>query len=110
MAGEEWDKSIRRELEEADVIVLLWSAQFEASGYLQGVEVKRAVERAKAGEAAVVSIILEKCGWMKLAGNYQALPSKGKPVRGTKPQRDAWYEVQEGLRKVLEDWRAKAKP
>ena len=31
VAGEEWDKTIRRELEEADVIVLLWSAQFEAS-------------------------------------------------------------------------------
>lgn len=110
LAGEEWDKTIRRELEQADVIVLLWSAQFEASDYIQGVEVQLAVERAKAGEAVVVSIILEKCGWKRLAGNYQALPSKGKPVRNTSPQRDAWYEVQEGLRKVLEDLRAEAMP
>ena len=58
--------------------------------------------RAKAGEAVVVSIILEKCGWQKLAGNYQTLPPKGKPVRNTSPQRDAWYAVQEGLRTVLE--------
>jgi internalin A len=110
VAGEEWDKNIRRELEEADVIVLLWSAQFEASDYIQGVEIKRAVERAKAGDAVVVSIILEKCGWQKLAGDYQALPPKGKPVRNTQPQRDAWYAVQEGLRKVLEKLRAKSKP
>ncbi|MBM3839266.1 MAG: hypothetical protein FJ398_15120 [Verrucomicrobia bacterium] len=28
---EDWDKTIGRELEEADVIVLMWSTQFEAS-------------------------------------------------------------------------------
>jgi hypothetical protein len=111
VAGEEWDKTIRRELEEADVIVLLWSAQFEASDYIQGVEVQRAVERAKVGEAVVVSIILEKSGWQRSdVAKYQVLPPKGRPVRDRKPIRDAWYEVQEGLRKVLEELRAKSKP
>ena len=110
VAGEEWDKTIRRELEEADVIVLLWSAQFEASDYIQGVEVKRAVERANAGETVVLSVILEKCGWERNAvAKYQVLPSKGRPVRNTQPQRDAWYSVQEGLRKVLEGLQAKSK-
>lgn len=109
VAGEDWDKTIRRELEEADVIVLLWSAQFEASDYIQGVEVKRAVERAKADEAMVVSIILEKCGWERTAvAKFQVLPPKGRPVRDRKPIRDAWYEVQEGLRKTLEALRAKS--
>ncbi len=108
VAGEEWDKTIRRELEEADVIVLLWSAQFEASDYIQGVEVQRAVERAKAGEAVVVSIILEKCSWERTpVAKYQVLPRKGFPVRNRKPIRDAWYEVQEGLRTVLEGLRGK---
>jgi len=111
VAGEEWDKTIRRELEEADVVVLLWSAEFEASDYIQGVEVQRAVERAKAGEAVVVSIILEKCGWERTAvAKYEVLPPKGRPVRDRKPIRDAWYEVQEGLRKVLEELRARSKP
>ncbi len=109
VAGEEWDKAIRRELEEADVIVLLWSAQFEASDYIQGVEVQRAVERANADEAVVVSIILEKCGWERNAvAKYQVLPRKGHPVRDRKPIRDAWYEVQEGLRKVLEELRTRS--
>lgn len=110
VAGEEWDKTIRRELEEADMIVLLWSAQFEASDYIQGVEVQRAVERAKSGEAVVVSIILEKCGWERTAvAKYQVLPGKGRPVRDRKPIRDAWYEVQEGLRTVLEELQIRAK-
>jgi hypothetical protein len=107
VGGEEWDKTIRRELDEADVIVMLWSAQFEATDYIQGVEIKRAVERANAGEAVVVSIILEKCGWERSAlAKYAVLPPKGRPVRDWKPVRHAWYEVQEGLRKVLEELRA----
>ncbi len=107
VAGEEWDKTIRRELEEADVIVLLWSAQFEASDYIQGVEVQRAVERAKAKEAVMVSIILEECGWRRTAvAKYEVLPRKGPPVRDRKPIRNAWYDVQEGLREVLEGLRA----
>ncbi|MBI4661576.1 MAG: toll/interleukin-1 receptor domain-containing protein [Verrucomicrobia bacterium] len=109
VAGEAWDKTIRRELEEADVIVLLWSAQFEATDYIQEVEVQRAVEWAKEGEAVVVSIILEKCGWDRhAAADYQVLPRKGRPVRDRKPIRDAWYKVQEGLRNVLEKMRAKS--
>ena len=111
VAGEEWDKTIRRELEEADVIVLLWSAQFEGTDYIRDVEIKRAVERAEAGEAVVVSVILEPCGWQRSpVAKYQALPRKGGPVRLTKPQTKAWFDVQEGLRKVLEEWRAKSKP
>lgn len=110
VAGEEWDKTIRRELEEADVIVLLWSAQFEATDYIQGVEIKRAAERAKAGDAVVVSIILEKCGWERSTlAKYAVLPRKGRPIRNAQPQRDAWYEVQEGLRKVLEELQGKAR-
>ena len=67
------------------------------------------MERAKAGKAVVVSIILEKCGWERSAvAKYQVLPPKGRPVRNTQPQRDAWFGVQEGLRKTLESLRAKS--
>jgi hypothetical protein len=72
------------------------------------VEVQRALERAKAKEAVVVSIILEKRGWEKHPlAKYQVLPPKGRPVRDSKPIRDSWYEVQEGLRRVLEEVRAR---
>ena len=63
VAGQPWDDEIRRELDSADVILFLLSAQFEASGYIQGVEVKRALERAEKGEVQLVPIILEPCGW-----------------------------------------------
>ena len=38
-----------------------------------------------------------------------ALSPKGRPVRNAQPQRDAWYEVQEGLRKVLEELRTRSR-
>jgi internalin A len=47
VVGQEWDKVIRRELKEADVIICLVSATFEASDYIQGVEVDCAIERAE---------------------------------------------------------------
>ena len=60
------------------------------------------IERARAGEAVVVSIILEDCGWSRHpAAKYQMLPPKGPPVRDTEPQRKAWHSVAEGLRQVL---------
>ena len=106
VVGQEWDKVIRRELKEADVIILLVSAAFEASDYIQDVEVDCAVERAENKEAILASIILEKCLWKhsRLA-KYQVLPPKGYPVRDTKPQRNAWHAVAEELRKLLEQCR-----
>ncbi len=103
VVGQEWDKVIRRELKEADVIILLVSAAFEESDYIQDVEVDCAIERAEKKEAVLASIILEKCHWKhsRLA-KYQVLPPKGAPVRDTKPQRNAWHAVAEGLRTVLE--------
>ncbi len=103
IVGEKWDGRIREEVKAADVILFLLSAQFEASDYIQGVEVKHALEQAEAGQATLVSVILEKCNWERTPlAQYQVLPPKGKPVRDTAPQRNAWYAVAEGLRKALE--------
>ena len=103
VVGQEWDKVIRRELKEADLIICLVSAAFEASGYIQDVEVDCAVERAEKKEAVLASIVLEKCQWKRSRlAKYQVLPPKGAPVRDTKPQRNAWHAVAEELRTVLE--------
>ena len=106
VVGQEWDKIIRRELREADVIIFLVSAAFEASTYIQGVEVDCAIERAGKQEAVLAPIILEKCEWKRSRlAKYQVLPPKGAPVRDAKPQRNAWHAVAEGLRTILETLR-----
>lgn len=103
VAGAEWDKTIRSELEQADVILLLWSPQFEATDYIQSVELARARARAGEGKAVVVPIILEQCAWKQHElSKYQILPAKGPPVRDVKPQRKAWSAIAVSLRELFE--------
>jgi len=45
MAGDEWDPEIRRELDEAAIIVLIVTPAFLGSKFCQTVELKRAMER-----------------------------------------------------------------
>src|SRR5436309_2788333 len=52
--GTDWTTSIDTHLETASVILLLVSADFLASDYCYGIEMKRALERHAAGEARVV--------------------------------------------------------
>ena len=53
-AGEEFDSSINRNLDDAQIILLLISPDFLASSYCWGVEVTRAMERHEARSAQVV--------------------------------------------------------
>ena len=57
-AGMNWDQTIRRELERAHLFIALTSAEFNASRYIEGVEMKRAEERHKAGTCRLVPILL----------------------------------------------------
>jgi hypothetical protein len=62
-AGDEWKGAIDKNLEEAQVILLLVSASFLASDYCWDVETKRAIERHDRGEARVIPVILRECDW-----------------------------------------------
>ncbi len=57
-AGEPWKEAIDRNLAEADVILLLISADFLASDYCFDIEMKTALDRHATGEALVVPVIL----------------------------------------------------
>jgi internalin A len=101
--GELWDERIKREIAEAHVVLFLVSAHFEATDYIQNVEIVAACKRANAGECHVVPVILEKCDWENSPlKDFNALPAKAKPVRDWKPQSDAWYQVQQKLVTLLE--------
>ena len=106
-AGTEWKDQIDENLERADLIMLLVSADFMNSDYCYDIELKRALERHEAKEARVVPIIVRKVAWHSAPfGKLQALPANGKVVdRGGGPaSRDAaWAEVAEGLEKALRE-------
>ncbi|MBF0213394.1 MAG: toll/interleukin-1 receptor domain-containing protein [Magnetococcales bacterium] len=102
--GEDWDGITKQELEAADVILLLVSANFIATDYIWDVEIKRAMERHRAGSAVVIPIILRPCDWMELPfGALSALPDKAIPISTWKNRDAAWLNVVEGLKRVLAD-------
>ena len=102
LPGEEWDKGIRNELEESDIILLMVSANFLATDYVWDVEIKRAMERHEVGSARVVPVILDYCVWEDLPfGKINGLPSKGKPVADYESESKAWTEVVKALKGII---------
>ncbi len=75
--GREWDQQINENLNTADIILLLVSSDFIFSKYCWDVEVTKAIERHKAGEACVIPIILRNVDWQLAPfAKLQALPKK----------------------------------
>ncbi|MCK9605885.1 MAG: TIR domain-containing protein [Methylomonas sp.] len=100
--GENWDGEIKSQIKEADIILLLVSAKFLASDYVNSVELKLAIERATSERTILIPIILEKCCWeTQTFSAFQALPLKGKPIRDIKPQRDGWHQVESELMHIF---------
>lgn len=80
-AGAEWAKEIDKQLNTAQIILLLVSPNFIASEYCYSFKMKRAIERHENREAAVIPVILRHCNWQGTPFHkLQALPTNAKPV------------------------------
>ena len=104
--GGEWAVKIAENLEAADLILLLVSADFLASDYIQNIELPHALERQQNNTAQVIPIILRDCLWRQSAfAQLQALPIDGKPIT-TWPDRDtAWLNVTESILRIAQEQR-----
>jgi hypothetical protein len=102
VAGSDIDNSIDEHLESADIILLLVSANFIASEYCFATEMKRAMERHKAGEARVIPVILRACDWHSaLFGKLNAVPTDGRPVTSWPNQDEAFADITKSLRAAV---------
>jgi hypothetical protein len=112
-AGDEFDRSISENLEKADIVLLLISADFLGSDYCYEIELKRAMERHEAREARVIPVILRSCDWRHAPfGKLKALPRDGKPICGSDwhSEDEAFTDVAEGIRKVVEEHPRRERP
>lgn len=108
-AGSNLNAAIDENLEGADVILLLVSADFLASWYCYSIEMKRALERHAEGTARVIPVILEPCDWHTAPfGKLLAVPKDGKAVTTWANQAEAWTDAVRQIRKAVEEV-AKAK-
>lgn len=99
-AGRAWEREIDTHLEEAQVILLLVSADFLASDYCWGVEMKRALAKHDAGLARVIPVMIRPVDFFSGVpfARLQALPRDAKPITEWPNEDAAWVDVAKGIR------------
>lgn len=102
--GREWKGEIDKNLREADIILLLISADFIASDYCYDVEVDQALQNHENGRSTVVPIIVRTS---HLKGSkfmhLQALPTDARAISTWADRDEAFTVVTRGLEGVILD-------
>jgi hypothetical protein len=71
----EWERQLRAELDGADVIVFIVTADFGNSPFCTGTELARGIERFQRDGIHVLPILAEHCDWQALPiARFQILP------------------------------------
>jgi internalin A len=105
--GSEWDDAIRREMKEADIVILLLSNAFFASKYIKGVELREARRRQQTGEAEILPVLLEPSeafAQQKWLSKLQTVPNQNgalRPMTSFNPSVNGWNQVQKALRGMI---------
>lgn len=101
-AGQEREKNILKHLEQADILLLLISAYF-----LSGSEVplfeKQLAFRERSNQASIIPVLLRSSDWIHSPlGHLSPLPEGGKPIMRWKYRDEAFLNVVNGIRAVVE--------
>lgn len=111
LPGKNWEKEIDKSLSNSDIILILVSADFISSNYCYNIEMQKAFEMAEAGKILIIPIILRPCAWETTPlYRIQALPKEGKPVVSWDDLDEAFYNIFQGVDKVIEDLKNADKP
>lgn len=110
-AGENWSDEIERKMDDADIILLLFSPDFIASVPCQK-EVKKALQLNMQKGKIFIPVILRDCAWQDIDSirNIMALPKDGKPIKTWADKDKAWKDVYEGIKKQVERIRNEIMP
>ena len=103
VAGTDWAKAIDKHLNTASIILLLISPDFISSNYSYSIEMQRALERQRTGDAIVIPIILRPVDWQEAPfAHLQSLPRDAKPITTWQNQDEAFLNVATGIRHTIE--------
>ncbi len=104
--GTRWEAAIKEHLHEADIILLLVSADAIASDYFYEKEMANALAKHHAGTARVVPFIIRSCAWQATPlAELQALPRDGKPVDEWNSRDTAFSDAVNSLWKIVQQAR-----
>ncbi len=112
LPGEDWEKSIKKNLKNSDLVLVLVSSDSLSSDFINTEELRMALEQRAAGRTTIVPIILRSCLWSShpILRGLQGLPKNMKPVKSYADPDEAWTEVLEGLERILLEVRGKNEP
>lgn len=109
--GSEWEPILQHELNTADIILLLISVNFLASGYCYSKELQHAIERHNAGATRVIPVILSWCDWNHPDvpfSKLNVLPPNAEPIASWGVNQDqAFTQVAQQIRRTVEELQAK---
>ncbi len=107
VAGEEWKERITAELNQADIVLMLYSTASRASDFIQDTEGPMAVKLSQARACRLIVAPLDRKDWDEHAPLEQDLKKlqtaswNAKPVLEFSPQTKGWEEVEQAIRKVV---------
>lgn len=103
-AGQEWEPIIKRYIQEADVILLLLSPDYFASGFLEQ-EIALIFEIYQKEKFVIVPIILRQALSRDLdrfgLSMFQSLPRNRRPISKFENQEEAFFEISNELGKLF---------
>ncbi|AEE54289.1 SUMF1/EgtB/PvdO family nonheme iron enzyme [Haliscomenobacter hydrossis] len=106
-AGEKWEPRIKEELHRADIYLLLVTAEFLDSNYVNDIELPTILQREREGTARVLPVILRQCLWKYSELEvFQAILYEDRPIE----EKKAYGHVAHVVATEVERLRADAKP
>ena len=102
-SGSKFKDEIKAEMLSSDIILLLLSSNFLASESCKE-ETKEALRLSEKG-ISVIPIVLTPCAWKDVKGisELMALPADGRPIVDWSHQEEAFLNIYEGIKSVIED-------
>ena len=99
--GKEFEGEIDKQLNSADIVLLLVSADFINSDYCFDIELEAAMQRHEKGDCRVIPVILRACDWTSVQfKKLLALPKDGKAITSWPNIDEAFTDVVKRLRSV----------
>lgn len=106
--GNSWANEISDNLDGAEIIVLLVSADFLASRYCYEIEMEQALVMHHSGQATVIPILVRSVHWESMPLSFlQALPDQARPIDQWESQDAAWTDVISGISDAIDELKSK---
>ena len=106
-AGYHWDPAIRREIDAAEVFVLMVSPGFIGSHYIYYEEIPAIQERKRSAGALVIPVVLKRCFWSMVCGGLQAVPTdhgRLKPITDWRPQANGFDRARQQIADAIQNY------